>query len=303
MMFEEVDNKPFVENQLPLQILRTIAHTTTTISFNAAVKMGDLSLVWLTTCENVEIVDNDMFVHACKHGRTEIVRLLLDLPLERGVNPAANNNEVLCSACDEGCTDIVRLLLALSPERGVNPAANNYEPLRNACENGHTEIVRLLLDLERGMNPAAKSTLRWACYWGHTEIVRVLLDLPLEKGVDPTIYDNLALRHAWRFGHTEIVRLLLDLPLERGVNPGARDNEALRTASYNGKTKIVRMLLALSPERGVNPAALENASSPQPLMPLTSGVGLRQKDLLWFFTLLLLFSWTVWAPSLNLGIM
>jgi hypothetical protein len=39
--------------------------------------------------------------------------MLLDLPLDRGVNPAANNNEALQNACHFGRTEIVRMLLAL----------------------------------------------------------------------------------------------------------------------------------------------------------------------------------------------
>jgi len=61
-----------------------------------------------------------------------------------------------------------------------------------------------------------------------TEIVRMLLDL--ERGVDPAVHNNVALRSAALIGQTEIVRLLLNLPLERGVNPAAWNNSALRFA-------------------------------------------------------------------------
>ena len=43
--------------------------------------------------------------------------------------------------------EIVRLLLALPTDRGVNPAVDNNAPLRFVCGNGHTKIVRLLLAL------------------------------------------------------------------------------------------------------------------------------------------------------------
>jgi len=55
-------------------------------------------------------------------------------------------------------TEIVRLLLDLPLERGLNP--DNNDARRLACVNGYTEIVRLLLDLERGVaaegNPVCK---------------------------------------------------------------------------------------------------------------------------------------------------
>jgi len=50
-----------------------------------------------------------------KNGHVEVVRLLLDLPLERGVNPAANDNLALRTAREIGHTEIVRL----PPDRGV----------------------------------------------------------------------------------------------------------------------------------------------------------------------------------------
>jgi len=38
------------------------------------------------------------------------------------------------------------LLLELPLERGVNPAAWSNSALRNACKNGYIEIFRLLLE-------------------------------------------------------------------------------------------------------------------------------------------------------------
>ena len=89
---------------------------------------------------------------------------------------------LFADACDAGHADVARLLLALPPNRGVNPAALSNDALLWACRNGHTEIVELLLalPLSRGVNPAATETsaLWWACWGGHVEIVRLLLALP-----------------------------------------------------------------------------------------------------------------------------
>jgi len=86
-------------------------------------------------------------------GHTEIVRLLIDLPLNRGVDPGARDKKAFRTACERCHTEIVRLLFDLPLNRGVNPAARDNEALRSACANGHTEIVRMLLDLplDRGV--------------------------------------------------------------------------------------------------------------------------------------------------------
>jgi hypothetical protein len=70
--------------------------------------------------------------------------LLLDLPLERGVNPAADENGPLRNACFWGHTEIVRMLLDLPPEKRVNPVARDNEGFRMARARGHTDIVCML---------------------------------------------------------------------------------------------------------------------------------------------------------------
>jgi len=199
----------------PLKILRAIARITEVLPLEEAAS-GDVDAVWLAV-ESGETVIDDSFIQACELGHAEIVRLFLDLPLERGVNPAASKNAALRCACENGHTEIVRLLLELPPERGVDPSARDNEALIYACCSGHTEIVRMLLDL------------------------------PLERGV--TANDNVALRCASRNGCTEVVRPRFAV----GKRCSADDNGALRHASDRGRTDIVRMLLDLPPERGVDP--------------------------------------------------
>ena len=158
-----------------VQNLRTIVQTQTAISLQAAIEMDDVNLVRLIV-ENDERVQDESLMYACKHGQTEIVRVLLC------ANDAflyAFNNTFLC-AIKYGHTEIVRLLLDLPLERCVNPSANDNYALQLACNNGQTKIVRLLLDLplKRGVDPAAKNNLalQLACKFGHTEIVRLLID-------------------------------------------------------------------------------------------------------------------------------
>jgi len=166
-----------------LNILRTIATTT----LNDAFELDNACLVWLflENGANDFPTTDKIFQNAYTHGHTEIVRLILDLPLERGVT--ARDNEALRFASQNGHTEIVRLLLDLPLERGVNPAANDNYAIRHASIRGHTEIVSMLIDLppERGVAANVNAALICAIQNGHTEIVSMLIDLPPERGVDP----------------------------------------------------------------------------------------------------------------------
>lgn len=90
-----------------------------------------------------------LHIDACTDGHVEIVKLLLALPRDRGVDVTAVHNDAVCLACEGGHVEVVKLLLALPLEHGVNPAACGNYGLRWACANGHLEIVRLLLALPR----------------------------------------------------------------------------------------------------------------------------------------------------------
>ena len=131
---------------------------------------------------------------------------------------------VLIDACYAGHADVVKLLLALPLEKGVDPAADNSRGLQLACRRGHVEIVELLLalPLERGVDPGADSNrMVWeACAADHVAIVKLLLALPPERGVDPAASDDEPLLMACKDGHVEIVKLLLALPTSRGCRPG-----------------------------------------------------------------------------------
>jgi hypothetical protein len=65
-----------------LNILRTIAQTSVVATLHDAISAGDLCLVRLLI-EHGESIDDASFNTACKRGHTEIVRLLLNLPVDR----------------------------------------------------------------------------------------------------------------------------------------------------------------------------------------------------------------------------
>lgn len=53
---------------------------------------------------------------------------------------------------------------------------------------------------------------------GYVEEARLLLGLPLDRGLDISVRDNLVVYNAIEGGHTEIVKMLLELPKEYKVN-------------------------------------------------------------------------------------
>ena len=72
--------------------------------------------------------------------------------------------------------------------------------------------------------------------YGLTDEVKRLLN----KGVDPSVKDNEAIRMASKNGHTDVVRLLLQ---DKRVDPIDDGNYAIRLASRNGYTEVVKLLL------------------------------------------------------------
>lgn len=65
-------------------------------------------------------MDNSSFRVACIEGHEKIVRIMLELPIERGVDPATKNNISLIESCKHGHVEIVKMLLAIPASRGIN---------------------------------------------------------------------------------------------------------------------------------------------------------------------------------------
>ena len=180
---------------------------------------------------------------AAKNGQTEIVKLLLQLPKEKGIDPNARDGldmTPLHWAVENGHTQIVELLL----QHGADPNATNTV-LHLAAYKGHTQIVKLLL--QHGADPNATNkvfkALRLAAQEGHAQIVKLLL----QHGADVNA-TNTALHQAAIGGRTQIVELLL----QHGADVNAT-NTALRLAAQEGHTKIVELLL----EKGADPNATD----------------------------------------------
>ena len=119
-----------------------------------------------------------------------VVRYLCELPLDRGVDPSADNNSaVVVSIQYNGQVDVMQCLCELPLDRGVNPSADNNFAVRIA-----------------------------ACR-GRVDVLRYLCELPLDRGVDPSADNNYAVYAVARRGHLDVVRYLCELPRRRGVDP------------------------------------------------------------------------------------
>ena len=167
--------------------------------------------------------------------------------LQKGVNPAANQNSALREASRYGQTDIVKMLLA---HEKVDPSANQNAALRYAASAGYDEIVGFLLQHPK-VDPSAhrNEAIRNAASQGHTDIVKLLLS---DTRVDPSAQRNEALLLAAGNGHAETVKLLLAHPK---VDLAARHNEAIQDAAFWGRSNVIELLLR---DKRVDPSAEDN---------------------------------------------
>lgn len=137
------------------------------------------------------------------------------------------------SECEE--QDIIQILEVI---KDYNLKFSCYKLWLRALQNEYTEVVKLLLE-ENLVDPSAYDNyaIRYASEKGDTEVVKLLLK---DDRVDPASWDNYAIRYASCFGYVEVVKLLLD---DKRVDPSACDNYAIRDASYSGHAEVVRLLL------------------------------------------------------------
>lgn len=195
--------------------------------------------------------DNKLLLEVCEIGDIDQVRYLLS----RGADPSARRNLPLITAIMFDKTDIVELLLSLPILSGVNPSVGGGMPLILACEGGNADIVKLLLDLptNRGVIPSVHGNLAFkrAIGSGNLDVVKVLLDLPPDR-LRLYANDNDLFRFACEIRNIKVAKLLTDLPLDRGINPAAVNNQALRIACEKSHVDVATFLLELDPNRGID---------------------------------------------------
>lgn len=188
-------------------------------------------------------------IYASRIGHSHLVAILIH---DARINVAANDCEAFALACEFGHTEIVQMFLQLPVSRGVSPAAQNNRAIRNASRRGYSDVVQMLLSLEgdRAVDSTVwdNSPLEYACRHGHFAVVQQLLNVPVDRDADDLIHACLA---AQRGDHANIVRLFIDLPPNKGVDQQA----ILFEACENGQFMIVyHMLLSGT----INPAFNNN---------------------------------------------
>jgi ankyrin repeat protein len=107
--------------------------------------------------------------------------------------------------------------------------------LPDACRDGDIERVKRLL--EKGEDPTVdwNAAIRLASFNGHTKVVEILLQ---DGRADPTADENAALGYASYHGNVEIVKALLK---DGRVNPEDDDSYAIEIARTD---EIREMLIA-----------------------------------------------------------
>jgi hypothetical protein len=174
---------------------------------------------------------------ACDKGNYRLAKVLL---ADDRVRPWSVGNEAIREASRQGSALIVRELLK---NKKVDPCARDNEPIMNAIANGHPEVIReLVSDRERinfnGLAYYQFTIVREFLIEGGPNYQKVFeaclesikntgdmqLRLCKEKTVDPSVFDNLALRSACAHGNVKLVQTLLSDPR---VDPSSCEDEAL----------------------------------------------------------------------------
>jgi ankyrin repeat protein len=127
------------------------------------------------------------------------------------------------------------------------------------CQRGNITLVKLLLSDEiRRLHPKDlidpssynNLAIRCASAHGNIEIVKYLLSDEIRKlypRIDPSAYNNSAIMSACETGHIEVVKFLLSSEVVRlypKIDPSRGQNYCLRQASLWGRTKVVKFLLS-----------------------------------------------------------
>ena len=154
-------------------------------------------------------------IHACRTGRYENVKLLL----ENGANPMLKPRPGQCMSIHFACMKesdenlkIVKLLLEKNPELININGSGKKSPLHFAVINNCPKIVEYLVKNGAKINQSDKycrSPLLLSCKYGYSKITKYLI----ECGANLNKCDNSQnspLHYACAFGNLDCVKILLD---------------------------------------------------------------------------------------------
>jgi len=175
--------------------------------------------------------DEKRLEDAADEGDVGVVNLLIQM----GVDPSADDNHAICLASSKGQLPVVERLLQ---DERVNPSADNNAAFRMAAQDGHLDVVnRLLQDSRVDPSTSVNFAIRAAAQEGYLHVVNRLLQ---DKRVDPAAGGDGAIRLASQNGHLPVVDRLLQ---DERVDPTADFNNAISHASRNGHLSVVERLL------------------------------------------------------------
>lgn len=204
------------------------------------------------------------FFNACAGGHLDIANFLLETK-RMTFNGFDNKCAAFEYACKYGRLNIVKFLVDCNNICGncfFDPSDNGNQPFVDACGGGHEDIVRYLLNIRAQQlygniraNSMNNLAFRMACANGHENIARMLLSLndtyPNDRylRIEPADADNNAFVRACGNGHENIVDMLLGLQYKYPqINPGSCQNLALFLACGGGHVNIVKKLIRLMDE-------------------------------------------------------
>jgi ankyrin repeat protein len=208
---------------------------------------------------NPDAQDNEAFILACKNGRTETVKLLLDFAknFPKFIDPGARNNEAFILACKNGYTKIIKLLLEYSEnyQNIIYPGDHNNEAFVSVYDNRRIKISKLLLNYSINhpgiINSCEQIDNLFAltCELKYIGSVKIILEY---LGHTPKFIKSETYCKAFIFacsnGDIEIVKLLLEYSTDGLgiINHNEPNNEGFTLACKNGHTKIVKLLIGYS---------------------------------------------------------
>ncbi|KAI9929354.1 hypothetical protein MW887_000822 [Aspergillus wentii] len=203
---------------------------------------------------------------AAFHGRTEVVKLLLD----QGANPNTkyyNGTPVISHAIRSDKEETVRAFLDSGKYIDLEARGKyNMTPLAIAARLHKPSILKMLLasgrvDVEAEDEYGATPVIL-AAITGNAEIVAMLAERNADLQVVPR-RGRTALSYAARFGHLEVIEFLCN----KGVDPNIRNHDSrtpLFTASKYGRLEAIRLLIA----KGADPNA-KDLSGNRPILLAT----------------------------------
>ena len=186
-------------------------------------------------------------MHACRAGRYENVKILLENGADPLAKPAAGQSMGIHFACmkdTENNLKILKLLLQKNPELINKNGRYQKSPLHFAVIYNCPKIVEFLVKNGAKINKGdkyARSPLLLACKYGYSKIAKYLIDCgaKINKGDNSK---NSPLHYASAFGNLECIKILL----ENGADINCLNmwnNIPLEIAMYKNHIGITKFLI------------------------------------------------------------